>query len=561
MKKNNGFVLVLLAIALAGCASFQSIKVTKPPNRMVYGQGQEFDRTGMEVGGVTKKGEVKPVSDSRIKISGYDKAGSGVQTVTIAYGKTQTTIEVEVVPVRSIGIERAPSLVKQYENITGLTVRVDYGGRVPAASVEAGALTFSGYNKNVAGPQSVTADYYGKTAAFNVTVVEMSRLVINALPAKVTYLTGEELSLEGIKATGTWEGLGDAPVTPKYVSGFNAARRGQQTVVVEANGRQASFTVTVKEPVDPVVWTPAGGFARNITGLVYGGGKFIATGYDDGKPYESIIAYSQDGVTWTKSNVLVDFRITAIFSAGNKFFFTGFTGNGEHVIRSSSDGLKIDSIQYITDFAEGASRCTGIAYGGGIWVAVFNNGRAAYSTDARRWNYILIFMNDTWDGNTGIFFDGANFIALEASGMYRMSKGVRSPAIGSSVNWERSVGTAINGRPITGIVFGNGKWVGIGPNNVVGWSADGTTWTAADNVDYGDGRLRGGDLTGVAYGALRFVAVSNRGGIIYSRDGYNWTRVYSSTFGSTGIRAVAYGGGTFVAVSDNGRIAYSKVVE
>jgi hypothetical protein len=40
----------------------------------------------------------------------------------------------------------------------------------------------------------------------------MSRLVINAPPAKLTYLTGEELDLESIKAAGFWEGLGDAPV-------------------------------------------------------------------------------------------------------------------------------------------------------------------------------------------------------------------------------------------------------------------------------------------------------------------------------------------------------------
>ncbi|MDR2028762.1 MAG: bacterial Ig-like domain-containing protein, partial [Treponema sp.] len=198
MKGNKVFIWAIPAMVLAGCVSFRSIEITRPPNRMVYGQGQEFDRTGMEVGGITKKGELKPVSDSRIRISGYDKARPGVQAVTIAYRKTQTTIEVEVVPVRSISIEKAPSLVKQYENITGLTVRVDYGDRVPAASVGAGALSFSGHNKDAAGRQTVTAAYYGKTAAFDITVVGMSRLVINTPPAKVTYLTGEELSLEGL---------------------------------------------------------------------------------------------------------------------------------------------------------------------------------------------------------------------------------------------------------------------------------------------------------------------------------------------------------------------------
>jgi hypothetical protein len=564
-------VLFLCAIiigaitGLAACVSFQSIEVTRPPNRTVYGQGQDFDKTGMEVSGLTTKGEIKPVPDSRILISGYDKTRPGVQTVFVTYNKdTQTSIEVEVVPVRSISIEKAPSLVRQYENITGLAARVDYGGRVPAVSVEADALEFSGYDREAAGRQSVTADYYGKTAAFDVTVVEMDRLVINAPPGKVTYLTGEELNLEGIKATGTWKGLGDAPVTPKYVSGFNSASQGQQTVVVEANGRRASFTVTVEEPVDPAAWMPVmGGFAGNITGIVYGGGMFVAAGYDDDKPDESIIAYSPDGAAWTKMNTYVDFKITSVFSAGDKFFFTGFTSDGKPVIRASSDGVKIDPNQYayFNGFAEGASRCTGIAYGGGVWVAVFNRGKAAYSTDAREWRNIFLFMNDAWDGNTGVFFTGAKFITLEASGAYRISKDAARGTVSSTANWERGAGALINGRPISGVAFGNGKWIGIGPDNTLGWSADGTTWIAAGSVGNDDDKLRRGGFTGVVSGAGRFVVVNNQGRIIYSRDGYNWTQVFSSTFGSTGIRAVAYGDGKFIAVGDNGKIACSKVAE
>ncbi|MDR2375656.1 MAG: bacterial Ig-like domain-containing protein [Treponema sp.] len=557
-----GVATVLVA---AGCVSFQSIEVIRPPNRTIYGQGQEFDRSGMVVNGITRKGEIKLVPDSRIRVSGYDKTMPGVQIVFVTYNKdTQTSIEVEVVPVQSISIESAPYLIKQYESITGLTVQVDYGGRVPASTVGAEALRFSGYNRDMLGWQFVTADYYGKTATFDVVVVEMQRLIINEPPTKVTYLTGEELSLEGIKATGTWEDLGDAPVTPKYVSGFDSAVRGQQTVIVEANGRQASFTVTVKEPADPVLWTPViGGFAGNITGIAYEGGKFVAAGYNDDKPDESVIAYSPDGVNWTTVNSRVNFKITSVFPAGGKLFFTGFNTEGKPVIRASSNGVTMDSNQYayFTDFAEGASRCMGIAYGGGVWVAVFNSGKAAYSTDAREWRRIYD-SNNTWHGNTCVYFDGTKFIALEASGTYHYSNpSARGSSIGTAFNWRTGSGITINGRPITGVVFGGGKWIGIGPDNTVGWSIDGITWTDADNVGTNDDKLRRGDFTGAAYGAGKFVAVNNQGQIIYSRDGYNWTQVFSGTFGSTGIRAVAYGDGKFVAVGDNRRIAYSRVVE
>ena len=536
---------------LAGCASFESITIINPPGRTVYGQGEEFDKSGMEVGGVTKKGEVKPVADSRIRISGYDRNKPGMQTVFIIHKNTQTALEVEVVPVQAISIEKAPSFVKQYADITGLLARADYGGRVPAAAVEAQALTFSGYNKNAAGRQTVTAAYYGKTAAFDITVVEMSALLITAPPAKTMYLTGEELDIEGIKAAGTWAGIGSAPVAPKYVSGFDSTTKGQKTVVVEANGRQASFTITVKEPVDPAVWTPVtGGFVKNIAGIAYGGGKFVAAGYNDDKSNESITGYSTDGVTWTWSNASLNFKVTSVFFEGGIFFFSGFTTEGKSVIAASASGITIDN----TYFVEGAYRCAGIVYGNGTWVAVFDSGRAAYSTDGHKWQSISANQSDIWTGNTGVFFDGKNFVALEASGAYRVSKG---KLVGSASSWEKGEGAAIDGRPITGVVFGGGKWVGIGPNNSAGWSADGITWTSADNI----GKLRRGSLTGVAYGADRFVAVNDQGNIIYSRDGYNWTLVFSSTFGSTAIRAVAYGDGKFVAAGDNGRIACSSVVE
>jgi hypothetical protein len=549
MKRS--FVIVALAAVLAGCASFESIVILNPPARTVYGQGEEFDQSGMETGGVTKKGEVKPVNNSRIQISGYDRHKPGVQTVSVIYKETQTTLQIEVVPVQSISIEKVPALVKQYADITELLARANYNGRVPPVIVEAQALTLSGYNRNAAGRQTVTAGYYGKTAVFDVTVVEMSRLMITAPPAKVTYLTGENLNLEGIKATGTWAGIGDGPVTPRYIAGFDSTVQGQKTVVVEANGRQASFTVMVKDPVDPVVWTPAAdGFVKNFTSIVYGNGKFAAAGYNDDKPNESIIGYSADGVHWGQSNA-VNFKVSSIFFEGGMFFFAGFTAEGYPVIQASSNGI-IEKYAYFTDFAEGASRCMGIAYDGDVWIAVFNRGRAAYSADGHKWN--AIYQTDAWQDATGVFFNGKNFIALEASGAYRAAK---KPAS----NWERGTGAAINGKPITGVVFGSDKWVGIGPDNSVGWSADGIIWTSADNIGSSNQKLRRGSMTGAVWGAGRFVAVNDQGNIMYSRDGYNWTLIFSSTFGSTAIRAVAYGNGTFVAVGNNGRIAYSRVVE
>jgi hypothetical protein len=45
---------------------------------------------------------------------------------------------------------------------------------------------------------------------------------------------------------------------------------------------------------------------------------------------------------------------------------------------------------------------------------------------------------------------------------------------------------------ITGIAYGGGTWIGIGPDNSAGRSANGTAWTAAGNIGNDDNKLRGG---------------------------------------------------------------------
>jgi hypothetical protein len=111
---------------------------------------------------------------------------------------------------------------------------------------------------------------------------------------------------------------------------------------------------------------------------------------------------------------------------------------------------------------------------------------------------------------------------------------------------------------ISDVVYGNGKFIGVGHNNTLGWSTDGILWTDADQR--GDA-FRNGNVIDAAYGFGMFAVVGSSGNIIYSRDGYTWTKVASSTFGSTDIRYVVYGGGKFVAVGDNGRVAYSNKID
>jgi hypothetical protein len=415
-------------------------------------------------------------------------------------------------------------------------------------------------------------------------VAALTGIRITKPPAKVSYLSGEPLDLAGLEAAGIWQGADDAPVTPEYVSGFDANAQGNQTVIVEALGKRASFTVTVKEPADPVTWTPVQGvFAKNISGIAYGNGRFVAVGYDD-KPEEKIAAYSTDGITWTKAPSqaagLFAKNIIGIVYGNGIFVAAGYNDDKNEGYVSDNPNESI--IVYSTDGSTWTRASTpkrfkncNIVFGNGRFVTIGSydyqeTGTQQWtisyyqveSSDGITWSErkplfagspeVMKAMAEAWSRVRYVFFDGGKFIALAETGQY-----LYSTDNGKSWKAGEEIIT-INGRPITGVVSGNGKMIGVGPNNAIGWSTDGIIWTDADRIGEG---LRGGDLNAVAYGFGMFVAAGSRGNIIYSRSGYTWTKVPSSTFGSTSIHYAAYGGGRFIAIGSNGRIAYSNRID
>ncbi|MDR0731158.1 MAG: bacterial Ig-like domain-containing protein [Treponema sp.] len=572
-----GLPLIMAAgITMGGCTTFQSIELT-PPARTVFGQGEAFTYEGLHVTGITKKGEAKDIPGKSIVVSGYNPDRIGEQTITVAYRKISATYTVTVIGVERITIDQAPIAVRQGMDIDrpALHITVSYGDRTAPRSIRGSSpgVNISGYDKDAVGVQTITVDYYGKTAAFDVTVAALTGIRITKLPDKVSYFSGEPLDLAGLEATGTWQGAGEAPVTPEYVSGFDSNTEGDQTVMVEVQGKQASFTVTVKEPAGPAVWTPAQGiFAKNVTGMAYGNGKFVAIGYDD-KPEEKIVAYSTDGSTWTKAPSANVFgkNIIGIVYGNGIFVVAGYnddivtTVNNESyvnrvnrsVIAYSADGItwtKAATPEYF--------RNTRIFFGNGKFIAIGDYRYQQYvgtaewvtsyyqieSSNGITWSgRSVISLEASWDNINCGFFDGGKFVALVGDRYIYSTNDGKSWKAGENIR-----------RPITGVVSGNGKMIGIGPGNYLAWSTDGIIWTDADQRD---DTLRNGNVNDVAYGFGMFVVVGSRGNILYSRDGYVWTKVPSSTFGSTDIRYVAYGDGKFVAIGDNGRIAYSNRID
>jgi hypothetical protein len=103
---------------------------------------------------------------------------------------------------------------------------------------------------------------------------------------------------------------------------------------------------------------------------------------------------------------------------------------------------------------------------------------------------------------------------------------------------------------LNAVVFGNSLFVAVGDTILT--SPDGTFWTPAKDAPAG--------LTGVAWGNDRYVAVGLDQTILTSSDGSNWTKQNGARPDGTGVNllGVGYGDGLFVAVGGtrSGHVTY-----
>jgi hypothetical protein len=328
-------------------------------------------------------------------------------------------------------------------------------------------------------------------------------------------------------------------------------------IQVSAVGETTVHTYFFKPiPDSGVYWTAvedspfSSGSDDEISDIAYGGGTFVAVGiYKEGSNWKGEMAYSADGVTWTKVTDTKFGSATAIVYGNGKFVASGVDGK----VAYSADGVT---------WTTGDSTFSGtIAYGGGKFIV-----GGGYH-DGRRWHCGMSYSGDgvTWTAVKDSAFGSGGDISAIAYGGGRFvaggnEDGTRSwvPAMAYSndgVTWTKVkyiYSTPSSG--IRGIAYGDGKFVAVGGKGQMAYSADGITWTAVTDSTLDE------YLGTIVYVGGRFVAVSYNGKTAYSADGVTWTAGEDINLGSA-VEALSYGGGRFVVVGWESKIAYSNVQE
>ena len=313
--------------------------------------------------------------------------------------------------------------------------------------------------------------------------------------------------------------------------------------------------------------------ASNIN-ICYGNDKFVIVGH------HSYLAYSFDGITWTKSTI----------SSNDKLWLSVCYGNDKFVAVGSKSYLaySTDGINWTEGTISNTSRkWESVCYGNDKFVAVAQSTNYfAYSTDGITWTEGTI--SNTSRNWYSVCYGNGKFITVAYNDTYFAYST-------NGINWTEGTISSTS-RNWKSICYGNGKFVAVANSNYFAYSTDGINWTQAqsdtatywDSVCYGNGKFVTGGCHSyqssyypVKYSLKIYMNYIKFNNIYYQFSGwnrsgnitvnnnteitgswskkdldYNWTKTTICST-SRGWRSICYGNGKFVATAFQKAMAYS----
>ena len=244
------------------------IEITAEPTKTEYYLNESINLGGLEVKATYSDSTVAVIVTSELEITGFDTSTAGEKTITITYdGKSDTfAVKVENINLTKIEITQGPTKTEYYLkeslNLDGLVVTATLSnGTTEILDVD--ELEITGFDSAAAGEKTVTVSSAGKTAAFTVTVLNITliRIEITAGPIKTSYWLFEHLDLDGLVLTATLSNgkTEILDVDELGITGFDLNNAGTQTITVSSAGKTAAFSVTVTARIFTVTFNKNGG--------------------------------------------------------------------------------------------------------------------------------------------------------------------------------------------------------------------------------------------------------------------------------------------------------------
>jgi len=197
-------------------------------------------------------------SNNNVTINGHDiyarYSGDTVITATTTSGLTYE-FSVHIRSVKNIEILTLPTktsyLMGENFDPAGMVVQVNY---YDGSSKTVEDFTVSGFDSSAEGVNTVTVKWYSAAGnnysdTFTVEIIDptpkLTGIFVDTLPAKLAYALREKLDTTGMVVKGNYTDGSSREITGYTVSGFNALKKGWQTITVTYEGFTDTFTVSV----------------------------------------------------------------------------------------------------------------------------------------------------------------------------------------------------------------------------------------------------------------------------------------------------------------------------
>ncbi|MEO5712377.1 MAG: PKD domain-containing protein [Luteolibacter sp.] len=340
---------------------------------------------------------------------------------------------------------------------------------------------------------------------------------------------------------------------------------GTYTVKLTVSDMKGLCTVVTKVvtvsglAADPLtVWTArANSSTGNFNTLVASPSRVVAAG-DDFTPgtnpsYKAPIATSTDGVTWTSSQLALNQYVQAGVWDGSQFLLAGQDVNGAAFVGCVFTSSTANPGSWIKRIFTG-SPLNGIAFGGGIYVTVGNNGTIRRSTDGTSWSLVS---SGTTNTLTKVAYGGGKFVAVGYTPNVGYPTVLTSP---DGSNWTNTSSGVDNLQPVADLQF-------------ITWAKDrflasGNYGKLQQTVDLGSHftstRLTIDQTPGMCYGnGVWFAAGIDRSNgdadiDLLSIDGSNWTTLATPSLDDR--NAAVFFNNTFITVGKNHSIRQSGTI-
>ncbi|MBQ0009096.1 MAG: bacterial Ig-like domain-containing protein [Firmicutes bacterium] len=285
ISKSDTFGILVSAVEVTSLELSGEVKTD-------YFEGEEFTSEGLVVTAIYNNGDRKAVTPT--KITGYDKAIPGTQTIFVFYGDIYATYNVTVteVVVDSISLSgsyKTTYFVNEQFSSEGLIVTASYNN---GDSKTVTPTSITGYDMSKTGQQTIAVTYsedgVSKSATYTITVnpILLEQIILSG-NYKTTYFVGDAFSSDGLVVTAKYDDGSSKTVNPTNISGYNMNVVGEQTITVsykEGNiTRTATYKITIKA-LTPTKLTLSGNYKTEFefgeqfdsTGLV------VTVTYDNG---------------------------------------------------------------------------------------------------------------------------------------------------------------------------------------------------------------------------------------------------------------------------------------